>query len=84
MTNIQKEFLLNHLQDLEKQIEYTFAEITQSHPSISFFVSNAASVASEIACLQAQQRAICYTLRQLGYYVTYDNGHATDIVADEE
>lgn len=84
MTEYQKKILLQHLQSIENMIDGKFAELDPSHFSRSFFVSNASAIATEIACLQAQQRAICYTLRQLGYYVVYEDQHATDIIIDEE
>ena len=84
MTERQKKDLLRHLQLLEEQIDGKFAEMNPGRYSRSFFVSNAGKIATEIACLQEQQREACYTLRLLGYYVVYENDHATDIIANEE
>lgn len=84
MTENQKKDLLRHLQNLEEMIDGKFAEMNPDRYSRSFFVSNAGKIATEIACLQAEQRAICYTLRILGHYVVYENDHATTIILDEE
>lgn len=83
MTENQKKDLLHHLQMIEEQIEGKFAEINTDRYR-SFFVLNAGKIATEIACLQARQEAICYTLRILGHYVVYKEGHATAIILDEE
>ena len=83
MTNIEKENLLTHLHHIEEDINYKIQEAIQYANSKSFFVATAASIASDLACLQERQRAICYTLRLLGYYVVYENEHATDIVANK-
>ena len=82
MTSNQKKDILRHLQMLEEQIEGKFAEINTDRYR-SFFVLNAGKIATEIACLQAQQREACFTLSQLGYYVVYEKDHATDIVINE-
>lgn len=84
MTANQKKDLLRHLQNLEEVIDGKFAEMNPDRYSRSFFVANAAHIATEIACLQARQEAICYALRTMGHYVVYKNDHATDIILDEE
>ena len=84
MTAIQKKNILTHLHHLEEMIDGKFAEMNPDRYSRSFFVSNAGKIATEIACLQEQQRETCFTLQLLGYYVVYENNHATDIIFDEE
>ena len=83
MTSKQKKDILRHLHILEEMIDGKFAEMNPERYSRDFFVANAGKIATEIACLQAQQREACFTLSQLGYYVVYENDHATDIVINE-
>lgn len=83
MTTNQKNDILNHLHRLEEMTESKFAEMNPSRFSRDFFVSNAGHIATEIACLQEQQKETRFILQLLGYYVVYENNHATEIVADE-
>lgn len=84
MTATQKKDILTHLHNIEEMIEGKFDEINPERYSRSFFVLNAGRIATEISCLQEQQRETCFTLRLLGYYVVYENNHATDIISNEE
>lgn len=84
MTESQKKDLLRHLQNLEEMIDGKFAEMNPERYSRSFFVANAGKIAQEIHGLQEQQREACFTLHMLGYYVVYENDHATDIISDKE
>ena len=84
MTESQKKEILRHLRSLESIIDGKFAEMNPDRYSRSFFVANAGKIAQEIHGLQEQQREACFTLQLLGYYVVYENNHATDIIANEE
>lgn len=80
MNSNQHDFLLAHLHDLEDRIEATHSELKRyadyKHPS----VGSITSIASELALLKNEQRAICFTLAHLGYYTVYKDDHAEDIV----
>lgn len=85
MKDHQKKYLLHYLRDLEKRIEAKRSELRvyANHTGIS--VSSVAAIAAELTMLQTEQRTICFTLGELGYYVVYeDDSHVQDIVLDEE
>ncbi len=84
MTANQKKEILRHLHSLESSINGKFAEMNPERYSRSFFVANAGKIAQEIHGLQAQEREACFTLHMLGYYVVYENNHATDIILEED
>ena len=83
MNKSQHNYLLHYLQNLEKEIEYKRAELRSYADYTGVSVSSIAAIASELNALLTKQRAICFTLQNLGYYVIYKDDHAEDIVINE-
>lgn len=84
MNDNQKKYLLRYLQDMEKEIENAQQNLIDRASYRGISLACIASEASDLISLQVEQRTICWTLRQMGYYVEYEEGHAKDIVHNEE
>lgn len=84
MTKSQHDYLLTYLHDLEERIESKKRELTSYASYNGISVGSIASIASELTALYTEQRTICFTLRQLGFYVIYNSNHAESIVSDSE
>lgn len=76
-------FMLTYLQDLERSIEFKRSELKEN-ADYKGLLCNIATVASELTALVAEQRAICFTLNRLGFYVVYNNNtHAEKIICND-
>ena len=80
MDNNQRDYFLAYLHDLEDKSEATRSELRRYAEYKHISVGSITSIASELALLETEQRAICFTLNHLGYYTVYEDGHAKDIV----
>ena len=83
MKKAQHDYLLTYLHDLEDRIESKKAELKSYASYNGISVGSISSIAAELTALYTEQRTICFTLRQLGYYVIFNNTHAESIVQDE-
>lgn len=85
MKDHQKKYLLHYLRDLEKRIDAKREQLQSVASYNGISVGSVATTAAELTMLQTEQRTICFTLGELGYYVVYDDdSHVQDIVLDEE
>ena len=80
MDNNQRDYFLAYLHDLEDKAEATHSELRRYAEYKHISVGSITSIASELALLKNEQRAICFTLSHLGYYTVYKGDHAEDIV----
>lgn len=77
-------YLLTYLQSLEERMEARHAELKEyaDHADrFDFSVTKVTSIASALNNLMMEQRAVCFTLNSIGYYVVYnDKVHAEKII----
>ena len=83
MTKSQHDYLLTYLRSFEDRIEGYRSELQTYSALSNISVSSITSIATNLHDCQVEQRAVCYTLGRLGYYVVYKDGHAENIVVDE-
>lgn len=78
--DINKNFFLHHLRHLEERIESKRSELIDRASFDGIAIGAISSVAADLLSLQAEQRTVCWTLSNVGYYVVYENNHVKDIV----
>lgn len=79
MDKSQREYLLGYLHNLEDKIDATRSELKRYTEFTHISVGSIASIASELALLQTEHNAICFTLNQFGCYTILNNNHVESI-----